>query len=84
MLEKGAAPSYYLEGLLYNVPSEFFKTSYQACFINGINWIQKADKSKFVCANEQYYLLREGSPVTWREANCEAFLAAAIKLWNEW
>src|SRR6266581_4330124 len=78
MLEKGAAPSYYLEGFLYNVPDELFNTSYGDCFCNAINWIQKADKAakgNFVCANEQYYLLREGSPVTWREAKCEAFLA---------
>lgn len=87
MLAEGTAPSYFLEGLLYNVPSNLFETSYEDCLCNAINWIDKADKAtkdKFVCANEQYYLLRDGSRVTWREADCEAFLRAAIKLWNEW
>ena len=66
------------------MPNDQFKDSYADCFVNAINWIQRADKSKFVCANEQYCLLQEGSPVTWRSANCEKFLQAAIKLWKDW
>lgn len=84
LIEAGLAPSYYLEGLLYNVPNDQFGGSYEDSFVNAINWIQKADKTKFVCANEQYYLLRDGSHVTWRTEKCEKFLSAAIKLWNEW
>ena len=78
------APSYYLEGLLYNVPNDKFGTSYSDCFANCINWIWTADRSQFLCANEQYYLLRENSPVTWRASKCDQFLRAAVKLWNEW
>ena len=84
MIASGVAPSYYLEGLLYNVPEDKFTTSYGDCFVNSLSWIQQADRSKFVCANEQYYLLREGSPVTWRESKCDEFLAAAVELWNQW
>lgn len=84
MIEGGVAPSYYLEGLLYNVPNDKFGKSYQDTFSNAINWIHQADRSKFVCANEQYYLLHENSPVTWRKEKCEAFLTAAIDLWNQW
>jgi hypothetical protein len=84
-LEKGLAPSYYLEGLLYNVPSELFTSSYQDCFVNAMTWIQeRGDKSKFLCANEQYYLLRNNAHTCWPTADCETFLGAAIKLWNEW
>jgi hypothetical protein len=79
------APSYFLEGLLYNVPSEKFTDSLQGCFINAITWIQEeADKSKLVCANEQYYLLWENSHTSWPKMNCEKFLGAAINLWNDW
>lgn len=84
LLASGVAPSYYLEGLLYNVPDDKFTTSYEDCFINAINWIRDADRSKFVCANEQYYLLREGSPVTWRAGKCDEFLNATVELWNQW
>lgn len=81
----GVAPSYYLEGLLYNVPDEKFTGSFQDCFVNAINWIQKeAEKNKLVCANEQYYLLRDNQHTCWPTANCETFLNSAIDLWNNW
>jgi hypothetical protein len=41
VLEAKTAPSYYLEGLLYNVPDDQFTTDYEDCFVNAINWIQK-------------------------------------------
>lgn len=85
ILKAGIAPSYFLEGLLYNVPDDKFDTSYQDCFINAMNWIQKeADKSNLVCASEQYYLLWDNTHTSWPKANCGAFLNAAIKLWNDW
>jgi hypothetical protein len=82
MIEAGVAPSYYIEGLLYNVPKEKFGKSYFDSFVNCMSWIWEADRSKFLCANEQYYLLRENSPVTWRESKCTQFLTAARDLWN--
>jgi len=84
LLQAGTAPSYYLEGLLYNVPDEQFVGNYQDSLVNAINWIHDADRSQFVCANKQYYLLREDSPVTWRAHQCDEFLAAAIELWQQW
>lgn len=84
MIEAGVAPSYYIEGLLYNVPNEKFGISYEDSFINSMNWILEADRSKFVCANRQYYLLREDSPVTWRDSKCTEFLTAACDLWKQW
>jgi hypothetical protein len=84
LIKGGLAPSYYLEGLLYNVPNDKFGSSYEDSFVSAANFIQEADRSKFLCANEQYYLLREGSPMTWRDADCSAFMAAIIKFWNDW
>jgi hypothetical protein len=85
LLAGGIAPSYYVEGLLYNVPIEKFGTSYQKSFVNAFNWIQQeADKGKLVCANEQYYLLRDNVHTCWPVADGEAFINAAITLWNDW
>ncbi len=84
MIEADVAPSYYIEGLLYNVPNEKFGKSYGDSFVNCMNWILEADRSEFLCANEQYYLLREGSPITWRDSKCTEFLAAACDLWKQW
>lgn len=85
LLKEGMAPSYFIEGLLYNVPSDKFHTDYETCFINAINWLrQEADKAKLVCANEQYYLLHDNAPTCWPSANCDAFLDAASELWKNW
>jgi hypothetical protein len=47
-LEGGLAPSYYIEGLLYNVPSTIYGISYENSFVKSINWMMQADRSKFV------------------------------------
>jgi hypothetical protein len=80
----GVAPSYYLEGLFFNVPpAQYISSSFGDTFCNGINWILKADRAKLVCANWQYSLLGNLN-VQWRAANLDAFLAAACKLWKDW
>jgi hypothetical protein len=85
VIKSAVAPSYYLEGLLYNVPVEKFKDSYKDCFVNAIQWIQgEANKKELVCANGQYYLLRDNSSVSWKPADAETFLGGAIRLWKEW
>jgi hypothetical protein len=85
LLPAGVAPSYYLEGLLYNVPRDKFTTQYQSSFVNAINWLQQeANKDELVCANEQFYLLRDGLHTCWNRAHCEMFLKAAVDLWNGW
>jgi hypothetical protein len=83
-LAAGVAPSYYIEGLLYNVPNDKFSGKCGEAFVNSIKWIQNADRSSFVCANEQYDLLREDANVTWSTADYEKFLATVVNLWNQW
>lgn len=84
LLEVGIAPSYYIEGLLYNVPNENFGTSYEDSMVNSINWLRDADRSKFVCANNQYMLLDGNVNVTWNTKNCDLFLNGIVELWNSW
>jgi len=59
----GSAPSYFLEGLLYNVPIDKFTSSYGDTFAAAMNWILQANRSEWLCANEQYYLRRDRSGV---------------------
>ena len=82
-VEDGLAPSYFLEGLLYNVPIDQFGGTERQNFSDTIQWLNDANRSKFVCANELYYLFQATSPVTWRAEQCETFLSAAIDYWNE-
>jgi hypothetical protein len=84
MIEAGLAPSYFLEGMLSNVPNTSFGQSYNSTVANCINWVLQTDRTQLLCANEQYYLLRDGFRVTWTEAKCPKFLSAACNLWNQW
>ena len=85
LIKAGVAPSYYIEGLLYNVPPDKLSRSYENCIVNILNWYrQDASKTDLVCANEQYYLLRDGHHTCWSQSNCDAFVEAAVDLWNQW
>lgn len=84
MLAAGTAPSYFIEGLLYNAPHELFGNGYANTFVATINWLDKADRSKFLCVNDVYLLLHPTSPVTWRAEKCEAFIRSVCRLWNDW
>jgi hypothetical protein len=68
--------------MLYNVPNSLFGRSYADTFVNAINWVKNCpDRSKLLCANEQYYLLHPESPVTWRVEKLETFLEATTTFW---
>jgi hypothetical protein len=84
MVAKGDAPSYFIEGLLYNVPDRMFSSAYNSTIVDCLNWVLEADRAKFHCANEQYYLLHDSSPVSWKASKCDEFLSAACTLWNNW
>lgn len=85
LINAGIAPSYFIEGLLYNVPNNLLTSSYQNCVVNTLNWYrQEANQVALVCANEQYYLLRDGYQTCWTKTNCDVFVETAVKMWNEW
>jgi hypothetical protein len=85
MIKDGSAPSYYVEGLLYNVPYDKFTGDYQNITRNILQWLSDTpDRTKFVCANEMYYLLRDGLHTCWSTTDGKNYIDAAIKLWNNW
>ena len=85
LIGKGDAPSYFVEGLLYNVPNDIFKHTNADTVFGILQWLHTTtDRSNFVCANERYYLLRDNDPVCWPKANGENFIRETIKFWNEW
>ena len=83
VLADDTAPSYFVEGLLYNVPDGQFGGSFQDTFCNCVNWLREADRSKFVCANGKLWL---SGPLStqWSQDNCTRFLNALVDLWNGW
>lgn len=80
-LAAGVAPSYFIEGMLYNVPSSQFGGSYGDTCVRAINWLYGSDRQKLLCANELHYLLRPNSKVCWEPDDFETYLAAVIKFW---
>jgi hypothetical protein len=83
-LEDGVAPSYFLEGMLWNVPNEKFGTNFESSWVGAFNWLIQADETKLACANDLYWLIRENSHNCWSSANFNAFLNAASKYWDDW
>jgi len=82
-IEQGSAPSYFLEGLLYNVLNDKFGGSYNDTFVAAINWILQAERKNFVCVNKQHYLVRDNCAETWPVANCDRFLSALTQMWKD-
>ena len=78
------APSYFIEGMLWNIPVEKYGGSYVDTFVATFNYLVEADRSAFKCANGIHPLLRADSHVSWPPDSCQAFLNALRSLWNGW
>jgi hypothetical protein len=83
-LKEGLAPSYFVEGMLWNVPAVHFGATYENSFINTYNWILQADKTKLACANDLFWLIRENSQTCWATAHFDAYFAAVRTFWEDW
>jgi hypothetical protein len=83
-LDDGVAPSYFIEGMLWNVPIEEFGTSFQDTFINSFDWVKNCDKEKLACANDLYWLVRGDEGNCWNPSDFETYLEAVDKYWNDW
>ncbi len=84
VIKDGLAPSYFVEGMLWNVPISNFGKSYESSFVKSFDWILETDKSKLACANNLFWLVRENAANCWNTADFDAFLPALKKYWNEW
>jgi hypothetical protein len=81
LITKDIALSYYIEGLLYNVPNDKFSGNYENIVFTVLQWLQQTtDRTRF----KEYYLLQNNSHVYWPCANDDQFIDAAISLWNDW
>ena len=83
MIPAGTAPSYFIEGLLYNVPDMKFGVKYDSSVVQSINWLLEADRTNFVCANKQQPLF-DNSDLTWSMSDCDTYLNTLCDLWNNW
>lgn len=83
-IAKGSAPSYFIEGMLYNVPDAKFCGSLMDTFGGCVNWLrEEADLPKLVCANNKHWLFGSSS-VQWSQDDGRHYLNALAALWNGW
>ncbi len=82
---RGHFPSYFVEGLLYNVPDRVFGGTYQATFLNILNRLGAelgSDRAtSFVCQNEMAYLFGASS-VQWNIDYAREYVTQLIQLWK--
>jgi len=82
-LSASAAPSYFLECTLYNVPDAQFAGSSQDVYCSVVNWLNQADMSGFVCQNEQLPLFGP-TPEQWSLDQARGLVHGLAQLWNGW
>jgi hypothetical protein len=82
-IAEDVAPSYFIEGMLYNVPDLKFSGTLGDTFCNSVNWLRNVDRSNFVCANRVQGLFGNSS-VQWNSYQCTSFLNALADLWRGW
>lgn len=83
-IAKGLAPSYFIEGMLWNVPNDQYVNTYGATFVNCLNWVQAADKTKLTTASGFHWLSRDNSHTCWPTQDMNSFLTAVTQTWNNW
>lgn len=81
-LAEGIAPSYFIEGMLSNVPNDKFGGTYADTWVNCFNWVVAADRTKLLCANKLHWLVLNNSSTSWHPDNFLAFTAAAKSYWE--
>lgn len=80
-LTKDIAPSYFLQCLIYNVPSYLFGTSYQQSVYNTLEYLSNVDLGSFKCQNEIHSLFDSGD-THWNVVDAQQTINALVALWN--
>jgi hypothetical protein len=81
-LRDGVAPSYFLEGMLWNVPADNFVNSFQQTFENYVSWLGSCNPTQLACANDLHWLIRDGSRICWNMTDYSEFLGAVRRYRN--
>ncbi len=86
MLNDDIAPSYFLEGLVWNAPDACFGRSYKDSIIAVYNHLINATDTqwdKWTCPNGVYYLFGDW-PEQWTKQKCRTFLKAFKTYWENY
>lgn len=77
------APSYFIECLLYNVPSNKYDYDLKARYCSIVDWLVEANLSSFKCQNRIQDLFGSES-IQWSNSDANKFVQMLVDLWNNW
>ena len=83
LLVDGAAPSYFVECLLYNVLDECFTASVSDTYAAVVSHLAADAIDNYTCQNWQLPLFGPES-TQWNTIDANAFIQALVDLWNKW
>ena len=78
------APSYFLEGMLWNTPNQYFTNSFQETFVNYLHWLEHCDSAQLTCANGLHRLIWDGCQICWNTDDFKTFIQSAWNYWNNY
>jgi hypothetical protein len=84
IIKAGAAPAYFIEGMLYNVPAEQFSASRQTTVEGCWGWVNTSDHGSLMCANGIHPLSRDNISTSWPVQGYIDFLKGVRTLWSQW
>lgn len=84
-LSRGVAPSYFLQGLLYNVDPNQFHNDVERDFLTTLVWLTKNVKEfpNFNCQNGIIRLFGD-TPEQWNTSEAMVFLNELVSLYSDW
>jgi hypothetical protein len=83
-IKSGVAPSYFIEGMLYNVPADQFGVSYQNSVDKCWGWVNGANAADLMCANGIHSLVRDNTATSWSVQGFIDFMRETRQLWLQW
>lgn len=83
ILSDGVAPSYFVEGALYNVPDHLFIGKYEDTIPSILEYLVTTPYAGFLSQNGVAPLIGTG-PTQWSEHNFASFVVTARTAWHNW
>lgn len=77
VIERKVAPSYFIEGMMHNVPLAIFQRSFHQAIEGSLDWLWTTPFNALTCANGIHPLVGDGTQTSWPVDNFVAFLNAA-------
>jgi hypothetical protein len=83
-IKSGIAPSYFIEGMLYNVPADQFGGGYVNTVDKCWGWLNSANAADLTCANGIHPLVRDNTATSWPIQGYMDFMEQTKQLWFQW